>query len=264
MIHKSERIRLTSKEKRMRPGMRAVPRVVLILIISFTAALIMAEEITKNITSAILESFDQPDTASWIVQGSKFATKDFPQMSLVRVWPDALMGKNKENKDYYALGVHAKFDRMAYNYIEIIPAKKGSDGKLVQSTLSIPGRARSIDLWVWGANFNYYMEAHVRDFQGVDHVLPLGDLKFIGWRNLSADIPGSIPQSRNTIPKYQGLEITEFVVWTRPTEKVDDFYVFLDQVKVLTDLFETRFDGDNLADTETLNDLWKAGAQAGK
>jgi len=245
----------------MKPGIRAIPRMILILIFTFIAALLAADETMSNMTSAVLESFDVPSQVDWIVQGSKFSTKDYPQLSVVRAWPDGLVGRNKENKDYYALGVHGKFDRMGYNYIEIIPGKKGSDGKVTPSPLVIPGRARSIDLWVWGANFNYYLEVHVRDFQGVDHVLPLGDLKFIGWKNLGVSVPGNIPQSRNTVPRYQGLEIVSFVLWTRPTEKVEDFYVFLDQVKVLTDIFEIRFDGDNLADVDTLNDLWAAGAK---
>lgn len=246
----------------MRPGMRAVPRVILILIFSFIAALCVADEVTANVTSVVLESFDELGKTNWMVRGSKFATDDYPQMSMVRTWPDALYGRNKENKDYYSLGVHAKFDRKAYNYVEIIPAAKGSDGKLTPSTLMIPGKVQSIDMWVWGANFNYYMEVHVRDYMGVDHVLPLGDLKFIGWKNLSAHVPGNVPQSRNTVPKFQGLEITSIVIWTRPDERVDDFYLFLDQVKVLTDIFVTRFDGDTLADMDTLNELWAAGAKA--
>jgi hypothetical protein len=35
--------------------------------------------------------------------------------------------------------------------------------------------------------------------------------------------------------------------------------VFLDDLKVLTDLFETRFDGDELADPDNLNKLWASG-----
>jgi hypothetical protein len=246
----------------MRPSMRAVSRAILILIFSFTAALCVADELTRNITSVLLESFDEPGKTSWMVRGSKFATEDYPQMSMLRAWPDALFGRNKEDKDYYVLGVHGRFDRKAYNYVEIIPAKKGSDGKLEPTTLMIPGKAQSIDMWVWGANFDYYMEVHARDYMGVDHVLPLGDLKFIGWRNLNATIPGSVPQSQNTVPKFQGLEITSIVVWTRPNERVDDFYVFIDQIKVITDIFVTRFDGDTLADMDTLNQLWAAGAKA--
>lgn len=256
---------MDKKEKRMRPGMRAFPRVIFTLIFFSIAAFLAAEEGTHNLVSVVLESFDDATAPQqWIVRGSKFITPDYPQTMFVKSWPDAAFGENKENKPLYSLGIHTKFDRKAYNYVEIIPAKKGSDGKLAPAPIAIPGKAKSIDLWVWGSNFDYYMEVHIRDYQGVDHTLYLGNLTFEGWKNLSVDIPGSIPQTRRTIPKFQGLEITEFVIWTRPTEKVDDYYVFLDQVKVLTDMFESRFDGDDLGDMDTLNQLWSSGIQPQK
>jgi hypothetical protein len=256
--------RFGKKEKCMRPGTRSLLGATLVLLLILPAALVAADEYTANLVPVILESFDQPDKSLWIVQGSKFATKDYPQSTLVRAWPDALFGANKEKKDLFALGIHGKFDRKAYNSLEIIPAKKDESGKLVPNPLPIPGRIKALDLWVWGSNYNFYMDLHLRDYQGVDHVIPLGDLSYQGWRNLSVTIPPSIPQERRHIPRYQGLEITEFVIWTRPTESVDDFYVFVDQIKVLTDMFESPFDGDNLADQDYLKEVWSAGAQAGK
>ncbi len=247
----------------MRPGRRSLLGAMLVLLLISPAALVAADEYTTNLVPAVLDGFDDPAKSLWIVQGSRFATDGYPQSTLVRAWPDALFGRNKENKDHFALGIHAKFDRKGYNAIKIIPAKK-ENGKLVPSPLLIPGRAKTMDLWVWGSNYNYYMDLHLRDYQGVDHVITLGDLTFQGWRNLTAIIPGSIPQARRHIPRYQPLELTELVIWTRPTESVDDFYVFLDQVKVLTDMFETRFDGDNLADEDTLNQVWSAGAKAAR
>lgn len=247
----------------MRPGVRTFCWAALGFFF-FSAALVLADETTQNLQTVILESFDQPSTSYWILQGSKFITQGYPQMSFVKAWPDALFGRNKDNKDLYALGVHGAFDRKGYNYIEIIPAKKGDDGKLVPSPLAIPGRVQALDLWAWGANYDYYMDAHLRDYEGVDHTLRMGDLNYAGWRDLTVQIPASIPQSRRYIPRYQQLELTEFVLWTRPEEKVDGFYLFLDQIKVLSDMFESRFDGDNLADQDTLDQLWTAGGQAGK
>ena len=54
------------------------------------------------------------------------------------------------------------------------------------------------------------------------------------------------------------------MIWTHPTEKVDDFYVFLDEIKVLTDLFETRFDGDDLADPRSLEQALGPGHEVGE
>jgi hypothetical protein len=73
---------------------------------------------------------------------------------------------------------------------------------------------------------------------------------------LRVRIPNSISQSKRILPKLAGLSFVKFRIWTTPTEKVDDFYVYFDQFKVLTDTFETFFDGDELADPERVQQLW--------
>ena len=60
-----------------------------------------------------------------------------------------------------------------------------------------PADVKLIDLWAWGSNFDYYAEAHVTDYRGITHVLPLGNLKYEGWRNLKVRIPNYIPQGKN-------------------------------------------------------------------
>src|SRR5208337_2947796 len=119
------------KETGMRPGLRAFLGTVLGIALLFTAALVFGDEQTQAIASRNLATFDDAATAgNWIVQGSKYATKGFPQMQLVRAWPEALYGRNKDSKTLFSLGIHGKFDRKSYNYIEIIPAAKDSSGKL--------------------------------------------------------------------------------------------------------------------------------------
>jgi hypothetical protein len=246
----------------MRPGWRAFLGTTLVMAFFFASALAMADEITQTIASRSIANFDDPASlGNWIVQASKYAVKDYPQVQLVRTWPEALYGKNRDNKTLFALGIRGSFERKSYNFIEIIPAAKGADGKLAPQAIPIPGRAKSIDMWVWGANYDFWMDAHIRDYQGIDHVLHMGSLRYPGWRDLSATISGAIPQARTYIPRYAGLELTKLVVWTAPGEKVDDFYVFIDEISVLTDLFETKFDGEDLADTASLNDLWAKGTK---
>jgi hypothetical protein len=245
----------------MRPGPRAFLLTTLPLLLLFSAALAAADEATQILESKTIESFDDPAARQWIVQGSKFATKEYPKAQVVRAWPDSLFGRNAEKKDLFALGINSEFDRKGYNYIEIIPAKKGSDGKLVPQGITLPGRVKTIDLWVWGSNFNYSLDVHLRDFEGVDRVLHAGSLMFAGWKNMRVTVTGNIPQSRRYLPAFQPLELTKLVIWTHPTEKVNEFYVFLDELKVLTDVGKTRFDGDELSDPALLNDLWARGTK---
>ena len=243
----------------MTPGLRAFLGTALVALLLFTAVLATAQDNTQTLQVKSLISFDdQAKAGGWIVQGSKFATQGFPEYKLVKTWPEAVYGRNKENRDLFAMGIHSKFDRKGYNYIEIIPATKDSSGNLVPTAIPIPGKVQRMDLWVWGSNYNYSMDVFLRDYRGIDHVLHLGSLQFVGWRDLAVTVPGSIPQSRRYIPQFQGLELTKLVIWTAPDEKVDDYWLFVDELTILTDTYHTRFDGENLADPDYLNQLWQA------
>jgi len=241
----------------MTPGLRAFLGIALTCMLLFTAMSVMAQETQSLQVKTLITFNDQAKLANWIVQGSRYATQGYPQSMLVKNWPDALYGRNKENRDLESLGIHAKFDRKAYNYIEIIPAKTDSSGNKVPTTIPIPGKVKRMDLWVWGSNYNYTMDIFLRDYQGIDHVLHLGSLQFIGWRDLVVIVPTSIPQARRYIPQYQGLELTKLVIWTAQDEKVDDYYIYIDDLTILTDTYEMRFDGEVLADPDYTNQLWQ-------
>ncbi len=240
----------------MKPVRKASTCLLIISLLLFISAFVFSDEVTVNYTSKVIESFDNPNARPWIVRGSKFATEGYPKMTYANAWPEALFGRNKDKKDLKCLGIHGKFNRKAYNYIEIIPAKKDKDGNLVPSPIQLPGRVKAIDLWVWGSNHDYYLEVHLRDYQGIEHVLRLGSLNYAGWRDLMVTIPSSIPQSRRYLPRRMSLQLTKFVMWTKPTEDVSDFYLYLDQVKILTDTFESRYDGDNLVEPDVIKKIW--------
>jgi hypothetical protein len=59
-----------------------------------------------------------------------------------------------------------------------------------------------------------------------------------------------------TIPKLRGLKLVKFIIWTSPTANVSNFYVYLDQIKVLTDTFESRIDGEGLANPQRVQQIW--------
>jgi hypothetical protein len=52
------------------------------------------------------------------------------------------------------------------------------------------------------------------------------------------------------------LRFVKFRIWTQPDETVGPFYIYMKQFKVLTDNFESAFDGDELADPDNINELW--------
>ncbi len=230
----------------------------LALTVLLAPSLLFADEQTENLESRVLESFDpETRTTEWLVKGSKFIAEGYPKQTYVKAWPEALYGANREGADLQALGALFAFTRKGYNNIEFIPVTENEEGKQVVNPIPIPGRAKRIDLWAWGADFDYYLEVHIMDPRGVVHVLNLGSLNFTGWKNLSTGIPTYIPQDRNYAPYLQGLELIKVVLWTKPIESVSECYFYLDQIKILTDVFVTRFDGDKLTDPEFVNEMWE-------
>ena len=236
-----------------------------------------ADENTINLESVVIQSFDDPAANPWFVLGSKFSTKDFPMVSYVKTWPTSLYGDNTAKKDLRSLGVAMLFDRREYNWVDIVPGKKsGTADKPTYEPveLPMPGRVKMLDMWVWSSNFDYYLEAYVRDYKGIVYTIPMGNLGFVGWRNLRINIPESIPQSTKYLPRREGLKLVKFRLWTRPTEIVaamtDDpkatpldksVKFYFDNIKVLTDTFETLFDGDSLTNPDVINEAWGSGAK---
>ena len=261
------------------------------LILFFLAAgVCFSDEVTMNLQSFIIETFDNPNAEDsqeshadlrnwpsehkWAIRGSKFSSviksdngEDdvYPKLGFVHSWPDNLYRREPEGKTLRVLGIHGKFDRMGYNFIEIYPVKQGRtrDGRdgLVPAPILLPGRVKNLDLWVWGSNFDYYLEVHFMDYRGISHVVNMGSVKFKGWKNLAINIPNHIPQSVVYAPALKGLQLVKFVLWTTPMEKVDDFYFYLDEVKVLSDIFEDQWDGEGLSDPVRIQELWSEAAQ---
>lgn len=252
------------------------------LILLFFTVHITADETMLSLESRVIETFENDAdtgaecTTRWFVRGSKFIAEGMPVVKSVKGWPEALHGKNREEKDYRVLGIFAGFGRKGYNFIDIIPSREfdgnrdketdvfatDKDGKRwVYRPIIFPGRIRAFSTWVWGSNYNYYMEVHVKDHNGSIHVLPLGNLTFTGWKNVSIEVPTAIPQSETYIPRLKRLRIELIRIWTRPEERVTEFWLYLDQMKVLTDMFETRYDGDELEDEKFLKDTWGVESQ---
>jgi len=218
------------------------------------------DEVTISYETRILESFngDADSEYVWKVESSKFITSDYPVLAYVDAWPVAAYGyvRNDNDPPLRSLGLNGRFDRQGYNWIDLYPVK--ADNPDEPAEIPIPGRVRYIDLWVWGSNLNYYIEFFVRDYQGVVHALKLGDIAYTGWRNLRVNIPNHIPQSRRIVPTYAGLQFVKMRIWTQPVEKVNNFYIYFKQLKVLTDMFESLFDGNDLANPQRVQQLWSS------
>jgi hypothetical protein len=255
----------------------SIKAVCLIVLAFITVVSAYGDERTVDLTSIVLEDFGDVTTHewndgrhprkfeySWAMAASKFATKskdgngnevNYPVVQYVGTWPIALVGYNREGKDIKSLGIHGQFDRRGFNWMDLYPV--GSDGNPFE--IPMPGRVRYMDMWAWGSNLNYLVEVYVRDYQGIVHIVRMGSLAHTGWKNLRAHIPSHISQSKRVLPNLAQLRFVKFRIWTQPGEKVDSFYIYFKHFKVLTDVFESTFDGDELADPDLVPQLWASG-----
>lgn len=228
-----------------------------------------SSETTQVFVSTVLETFNGTGDSPWAwrAEASRFITRtrtqngetveaNFPYLAHIEAWPVAAFGTNRDgSQELRSLGIHGRFDRRGYNWIDIFPVS-ADDPDAGPVEIPMPGRIHSMDMWVWGSNLRYSIEVYLRDHQGVVHTLPLGNLAFAGWRNLRVNIPGHIQQSRRILPSFAPLHFVKFRIWTQPTERVDNFFVYFKQLQVLADTYATFFDGNDLADPRNVERLW--------
>jgi hypothetical protein len=264
----------SNKEKGMKYG--SIKAVCLVILACIAVLSVSADEVTVDLTSVVLAHFNGETghewfdgrhqrnfEFSWALAASKFATRttdadgneaNFPRLAYIDAWPIALFGYNRDGREIKSLGINGRFDRMGYNWVDLYPVN-AEDGR-TPFEIPMPGRVRYMDLWVWGSNLDYYIETYVRDHRGVVHRLHLGRINYPGWRNLRVNIPNHIPQGRRVLPSHAPLSFVKFRLWTQPTERVDNFYVYFKQLKILTDTFESLFDGNELADPDLVPQFW--------
>jgi hypothetical protein len=246
----------------------------------FGPVIIFGEEKVVNLQSVVLEDFEldanQKPKRTWIAEPNRFGRennlesgKSLQKVAWVQAWPEAAFGKegvfndgNGDKPNKTSLGVQMSFNRQGYNTVDLFPVEL-KDTKYVKKPIDFQGRVDQIDMWIWGANFDYYVEMVLRDYTGYEHRLLVGSIKHIGWKNFAVKIPGYIPQSTlKGSTTAQQFALIKLVVGINPEEKCNGAFVYFDHIKYLTDLNETKYDGYNLVNGKSVNDLWDKAPKA--
>ena len=122
--------------------------------------------------------------------------------------------------------------------------------------LQLPGRIRTISMWIHGRGFPYTLELWIKDYKGDVHILSKQPVNFIGWQPISFDVPVYIPQTADTYPVTRVVKLvrivlreTTYIAGERSksaSSNTTNAYIFFDQIKVLSDTYEVYFDGQEL------------------
>jgi hypothetical protein len=156
-------------------------------------------------------------------------------------------GPDPKILDKYVFGVKTDFYARGHNEI-FITAKR---------PIPIEGITKTVSVWVVGRNYNHNLWLELKDFFGNSFQLPMGKLNFQGWKKVSVAIPPQNPDGRTGIVQrnyhyssHMGIKIVGFRIECDPDESFGTYYIYLDDLRAVTDLFaEDNRDPDDMPDT---------------
>lgn len=122
--------------------------------------------------------------------------------------------------------------------------------------IPIEGITKTISVWAVGRNYNHTLKIIVQDFFGRQFELQMGKLNFQGWKKLTVAIPSQPPTGKAGIVQRDyhynnqlGIKVVGFKVECDPAEATGTYYLYLDDLRAVTDLFaENNRDPDDMAD----------------
>jgi hypothetical protein len=225
----------------------------------------------EELKALVVEDFEKP--TDWILDSVPKKNADAKknpvpvlEMKYVDSGPSDLIPEKwspdkKGMEKSKCFGMHFKFKYPGYNQVHVLPppevqwddpTKKvltfdpRSGTEIQERAIQLPGRAKGISMWFHGRGNDYTLECWLKDYRGDVHILKMGSLNFVGWRPMKVTIPVNVPQEIQSYPQTRVTKIVRFVIRSTPDAGIEDVYMFFDQLKVLTDVFEVNFDGQNL------------------
>lgn len=153
--------------------------------------------------------------------------------------------ENEGIEDKRVLGIKVEFFRRGINSFHITAARP----------IPIEGITKTVSVWVAGRNQGHSLYLLVQDYFGNNFELYMGDLTFSGWKKLTVAIPPSPDGERGIVQQSAyfgskpGLRIVGFRVDCDPVLARGAYYMYLDDLRAVTDLYDMEnHDQDDMDD----------------
>jgi len=148
--------------------------------------------------------------------------------------------------DKYVLGTRIDYLRRGYNSFTIYPTRP----------IPIEGISKTISVWVAGRNYNHELILLIQDFFGRNYEFSMGRLNFMGWKKVTVTIPpqaddglSGVVQRNYHYNNHMGIKVMGFRIDCDPLEAYGSYYIYLDDLRAMTDLFSERHrDPDDMVD----------------
>jgi len=167
-----------------------------------------------------------------------FIPRDYGYASAIRREGSPAALKSDKNK--YVLGVKVSFMKRDWSWLSITPAKPAK----------IRGITKNIKVWVVGRNYRHVLSVVLRDY--LDRVKYLrGDrLIWVGWKQMTVNIPDTIEQENYKVSEERGITFIGFRVDFEPDDMIGrPFYIYFDYLTADVDLYsEMNLNADDMID----------------
>jgi len=117
--------------------------------------------------------------------------------------------------------------------------------------LPVEGIAKTVSVWVVGRNIDHELSLLIFDSAGERSVIPMGKLNHSGWKKMTVTIPPHIEQRDYHYGYKTGISIEGFIVDCNIDETYGRYYIYFDDLRAVTDLFD-----EELLDSNDIADAW--------
>lgn len=154
--------------------------------------------------------------------------------------PDEITDDNGiTRKNEHVLGIKSYVVERGYDRVEVLPPNE----------YIIRGKAKELKVWALGRKIRHTLFVKFRDYRGKLHKIKVGRLDFWGWKELSVNIPGWMPQSPTYAMLDKNLHFVSFFIESDRFEAPGTYYVYLDNFRIISDMSE--YTGDDF-----IKDTW--------
>lgn len=155
--------------------------------------------------------------------------------------------ENLNIPDSKVYGTKVSFYRRGYNSFEVRAVKP----------IPVEGITKTISVWVVGRSYPHVLKLLLEDYMGKQFELYVGKLNHAGWKLMTVAVPPQNATGTGIVQKdyhygtSMGLKVVGFRIECNPWEAYGNYYIYFDDLRAVTDLYEV-----DMRDDDDMKDSW--------